>query len=257
MEEKLDRKSTLLWTIWNYVEAAVLVIAGILAIVFRDEGAWQASFAYAIGAFVILDGLLRVTMAILTNEKSETSIMLLSGFEIALGIFLIIREAEQVGFFVGIAIEFLSIFLIVLGALFLAFSIVTIALKRTAKLMMPILEIVFAAVLIGVGLTLLILYKNGDPIMKAVVMITMGIIVIIVGVAIAVITTITRVKKQKEFNLHYTPMVENKKGKKEEKAPSDKKKEKPEALEHKEGEEKKEVVEPEILDAKEENKDAE
>ena len=197
MDEKLDSGMTHVWAIWNYVEALILIAAGVLAIVFCNNTDLQGIFSYAIGAFVILDGLLRFIMAVVNYKKSQENIMLVSSFELTLGTVIIMVESQSKGFFVGLAIQFLSIFLIALGTLFLAYSIIAIACKRVVKLTMPILEIIFSAVLIGLGIFVLIANNNKADWMQAAVMVVMGIIVAVVGGAIAVITTINILKKKK------------------------------------------------------------
>ena len=212
MDEKLDNGMTRVWAIWNYVEAIILVAAGVLACVFCNNEGLQGIFSYAIGGFAILDGVLRFLMIVSNYKKSQENMMLISAFEITIGIVIIMLEAQNKGFFVGMAIQFVSIFLISLGGLFLTYSIILIACKRVVKLTMPILEIVFAAILIG----------------------------------LAVITTINLLKKKKSAQLNDAPL--GKKGsvvevKAEEKPVAaepvepdviDASSEEPKALEHKE-----------------------
>ena len=243
MDEKLDNGMTRVWAIWNYVEAIILVAAGVLACVFCNNEGLQGIFSYAIGGFAILDGVLRFLMIVSNYKKSQENMMLISAFEITIGIVIIMLEAQNKGFFVGMAIQFVSIFLISLGGLFLTYSIILIACKRVVKLTMPILEIVFAAIQ---SLIVLVAYYKDETVMKAVVMISMGIIIAIIGGAIAVITTINLLKKKKSAQVNDAPL--GKKGsvvevKAEEKPVAaepvepdviDASSEEPKALEHKE-----------------------
>lgn len=246
MDEKLENGMTRVWAIWNYVEAIILVAAGVLACVFCNNEGLQGIFSYAIGGFAILDGVLRFLMIVFNYKKSQENMMLISAFEITIGIVIIMLEAQNKGFFVGMAIQFVSIFLISLGGLFLTYSIILIACKRVVKLTMPILEIIFAAILIGLGIFVLVAYYKDETVMKAVVMISMGIIIAIIGGAIAVITTINLLKKKKSAQVNDAPL--GKKGsvvevKAEEKPVAaepvepdviDASSEEPKALEHKE-----------------------
>ena len=113
MDEKLDKGMTRVWATWNYVEAFILIAAGALACIFCNNADLQGIFSYAIGGFAILDGLLRFFLVLINYKKSQENVMLVSGFEITIGIVIIMLEMQSQGFFVQVAINFLSIFLIV------------------------------------------------------------------------------------------------------------------------------------------------
>jgi flagellar basal body-associated protein FliL len=76
-----------------------------------------------------------------------------------------------------------------------------IAKKIVEQLFMPVMEIAFAAILIGVGVTMFVLYRVNDAEFKQVIMIILGSILILVAIAMAVVTTIgvhKRAKKRRE-----------------------------------------------------------
>jgi len=191
------KKTNLLWGIWNFVEAAILLTAGVLAIIYNESGSGNQSLlftiAFVIGSFVILDGLLRILMVITGVETSKESIMLIGGFEITLGI-LIMIECNS---FIRIVIEFLYVLLIIMGALLIIFSILQIA-KKSEKLYMPILEILFAAVLIALGIAVAVLHSSSNENFNRIVLIVVGMILLVAGLAQGIITGITMAKAKKK-----------------------------------------------------------
>lgn len=200
----LDEKMTLTWTIWNTVEAVLLLAAGIIAIVFgiqakdfdnQDADTVKNIIVFVLGAFVILDGVLRLVMLALHYKKSDESTILIGGFEITIGIVLMLVGGVSV---IDMIIKFLGVALTVIGTLFLGFSIMVIV-KKTEKLFMPILEILFGAILIGLGVAILILHYAGDNTTQLrVVFVLIGLIMAVAGIAQAVVVLVTKIRNKKK-----------------------------------------------------------
>lgn len=188
-----------IWFIWNLVEALLILTAGVLSIVFgvmNDQSGSkpiETTIAAVIGAFIILDGILRIIMVLLRYKESEESVMLVGGFEITAGIVVIIFHT----LFVQLIINFLSIFLMVIGALMLLFSILTIV-RKADKMFMPVLEIIFGALLLALGVAVMILYKNANT-GNQVVLIVIGVVMAAFGVTQAIIALISYRKKKKQI----------------------------------------------------------
>ncbi len=189
------------WSIWNFVEAALLLIAGGLCIgfSFTDQATQQnvhleLILAIVSGALIILDGGLRIIMNLLHLKESDQSIIVIGGFEITAGI-VVMLISEM---FVRIIVNFLAIAMIVIGTLFILFSILRIV-KLKDKPFMPIMEIIFAAILIGFGVATLIIYYTQDN-NNMLILILMGTIFAIAGIAMAIISGISlhRAKKKEE-----------------------------------------------------------
>lgn len=186
------------WLIWNLVEAVLVLAAGALAIVFgiindpnnqQQNAPIQVTIAAVIGGFVILDGLLRIVTVLLNIKKTEQSVMLIGGFEITAGIVVILFR----DMFVQLIVTFLSVFLIVIGTLMLIFSIYAIA-KKVGKLYMPVLEIIFGALLLALGIAITIMYYSGDNSNK-IVLIVIGVIMVAFGITQAIIAIVSYKKK--------------------------------------------------------------
>ncbi len=250
------------WTIWNIVEDVILLAAGVLAIVvgcidgnsdIRDT--MGSVITYAIASFIILDGLLRLIMTLLKVKSSgEESIMLVSGFEITLGIVAMIVLKTVL---IEAMVYFIAIGAIVIGAMFLAFSIVSLVRKAVEKFAMPILEIIFGGILIGVGLYIIILYNVSEEAKNRICLILTGSVLSIVAIALAIITLIS-CKKRKSKALVPADKEKGKGSKKEKKEP--KKEEEPNIKEvDVEDKEEPKVIEAEVkeIEHKPENKDEE
>lgn len=190
------------WGIWNFVEAALLLTAGILCTVFAvmneniSASELPSYIAYLVGGFIILDGGLRIITSLVKGEQStESSIMLIGGFEITFGIVLMLFNE----IFISFIVKFIAIFLIVVGALFIAFSVFAIV-KRKVKMFVPIMEVLFGAVLSGVGIAILVLFikdENSNTSMK-IGLICVGCVLLIAGLVQALITAILLSKAKKE-----------------------------------------------------------
>ena len=220
------------WTIWNIVEDVILLAAGVLAIVFgcingndNARNVINTIMTYAIASFIILDGLLRLIMTLLKVKTSgDESIMLVSGFEITLGIVMMIVLKTVL---IEAMVYFIAVGAIVIGSMFLAFSIVSLARKAVEKYAMPILEIIFGGILIGVGLYIIILYNVSPEAKNRICLILTGSVLAIVAIALA-ITTLISCKKRKSKALVPVDKEKGKRSKKEKKEP---KKEEPEVKE--------------------------
>lgn len=210
MNEENKAKLNRFWGIWNFIEAIILLVAGILAIVVAFTNGDNNSIntesivAYVVGAFILLDGSLRVVMSFVhyrgPNNNDETG-TLVGGFELALGIVMVLLEVHfynltQQHVFTYLIANFIATLLIVVGLLLIAFSIVTIA-KKYNGLFMPILEIIFAAILVGVGITIFILYYKQNN--ANIVLVLTGSVLCVASVAQGIITTITLKKAKKEL----------------------------------------------------------
>ena len=109
--------------------------------------------------------------------------------------------------FIDIIVNFLGVLLLVIGFLFVLFSIIMIARKNSPTFFMPIIEIVFGAILLAIGLTILILYYGSDIGMRnKVTLIVIGAVMAIAGLAQAIITGIS-LRKAKKAN--YTVSIED------------------------------------------------
>lgn len=199
----VEERMSLTWTIWNVVEAIILLAAGILSLIYgiraddfgSNPGAIRQVIVYAIGAFIVLDGILRIMMLALKFKRSEESTMLVGGFEIAFGIVLMVIDGGAV---IDLIINFLAILIIVIGILFLGFSILAIV-RKADKLFVPILEILFGAILIGLGLALIIIYHGDSVTLKnRLIFSLMGAMLAVAGGALAVATMLSHCRRKKE-----------------------------------------------------------
>ena len=192
------------WGIWNLVEAFIILAAGVLAITYGILYFGQSSdkqnttdivkniLPFMVGAFIAMDAILRVLMVIFNKkEKPDESIMLIGGFELTAAIVIMIMHSD----FTDLLIYSVAVLLIVIGALLILFSVLSIG-KSKKKLFVPILEIVFAAILIAIGVAILIIYATNHN--EGIVLLVAGIVFIVASIAQAAITGINMHKHKKE-----------------------------------------------------------
>ncbi len=201
---KNEKQINSFWTVWNIVEALILLAAGVISIVFgclnkQDDGFkgnMNMILTYSVASFVILDGLLRIIMSFLKEEnRTEEPIMLVGGFEITLGIVIMVVLKEV---FIPTMVYFMAIGMMVIGLLFLIFSVLTLAKKTTEKYFMPILEIVFGAILVGVGVFLVVVYNVSQEAGNRISLILTGSVLSIAAIAQISLVTISAVKRGKK-----------------------------------------------------------
>ncbi len=212
MNEQNKAKLNKFWGIWNFLESVILLASGILAIVVAflsgDNEAlsnmnMESIVAYVASAFVLLDGILRIVMSFVHYrgpKNTDESGMLVGGFELTIGIVMVLLEVHfylltNQHVFTYFIANFIASLLIVIGLLLIIFSIVTIA-KKYGGLFMPILEIMFSAILVGVGVTIFILYYRQNN--TNIVLVLTGSILCIASIAQMIITIITLKKAKKE-----------------------------------------------------------
>lgn len=205
-EIKKQLKVTKFWFIWNLIESLILLGGGVLAIVsgILNEGDPSTSgnieniIAYVIGAFVILDGLLRIILFMTKfRDGDELTPMIVAGFELSLGTLLILLQTTFAGahIFTYTIVNFVAIAMMVMGTLVLAFAIFQIA-RKMAKLTMPITQILVGAIVIGVGIAIEVLY-NTESSRQMLVLILTGAILCVAAVAMFIITLVANHKNKK------------------------------------------------------------
>ena len=89
-----EKKSQVFWSVWNIVEALILIASGVLCIAFQDKVELAKWISIIIGIFVVLDGGLRIALYFLGTKHGEESGALVGGFETPLGIVIIILFEE-------------------------------------------------------------------------------------------------------------------------------------------------------------------
>jgi hypothetical protein len=188
---------SVIWTIWHYTEAVLLVVLGILAIVFSDNKDLQSIFIYIIGSFLIADGACRILMNLLpvfsVKEKAKLAYNFVTTGSIELALGIVIIMAKNMGLLESMTLlfcYFLAIIFIIAGAAFLIFAIAFI-ITKLYKLYMPILEIVLSAALIAVGVVIFVYMKTTNTdVFYRILLIIAGVFVTLGGV-VSIVTTST------------------------------------------------------------------
>ena len=225
--KKKERKSInfgkggLLWSIWNFLEAALILVLGIICFVYTAKASTNNSdisydkvisvILFIGGIFLILGGALKivvnflpviarsVTDAIIKEKiKSQLSYDLVVGgaIELAIGIAFVISYTNNGGLLdqmVSFIAQFLAIFIgtlvTVAGTSLILFAVGFIV-SKLYKLYLPIIEIVFGAALIALGIIVFIYLAGNADLTKMISLVILGIILVLAGVAMAILTAV-------------------------------------------------------------------
>lgn len=225
--KKKERKSInfgkggLLWSIWNFLEAALILVLGIICFVYTAKASTNNSdisydkvisvILFIGGIFLILGGALKivvnflpviarsVTDAIIKEKiKSQLSYDLVVGgaIELAIGIAFVISYTNNGGLLdqmVSFIAQFLAIFIgtlvTVAGTSLILFAVGFIV-SKLYKLYLPIIEIVFGAALIALGIIVFIYLAGNPDLTKMISLVILGIILVLAGVAMAILTVV-------------------------------------------------------------------
>lgn len=205
-----QRKLNKFWFVWNLIESLILFGGGVMSIVagvMAGQGSGSApqgienGIAYAVAAFIILDGVLRIVLHLARLQKdTEQSPMVIAGFEVSLGILLVLLQSRFTNehIFTFTVVNLIAIILMVMGVLLLVYAIYAIA-RKFAKLFMPVVEILFAAILAGVGVVIEVLYHTESS-KDQLVLIMTGSILCLAAIGMFIITLVTRAKAKKELD---------------------------------------------------------
>lgn len=175
------------WAIWQICEAVILLAAGVLTIIFSDDPDLYKWIFLAIGAFIILDGVLRVLMPFFNKDPGDNS--LFTGiFEVTFGIVIVLRSAD----ITEILMIFIATLLLVISPVAIADGIIRIK-KKQETLFFPVLEFIAALLFITIGVIILVSIQNAQN----VVLIVIGAILAILAI-VEIAFTIKTLMKVKE-----------------------------------------------------------
>ena len=175
------------WAIWQICEAVILLAAGVLTIIFSDDPDLYKWIFLAIGAFIILDGVLRVLMPFFNKDPGDNS--LFTGiFEVTFGIVIVLRSAA----ITEILMIFIATLLLVIAPVAIADGIIRIK-KKQETLFFPVLEFIAALLFVTIGVIILVSIQNAQN----VVLIVIGAILAILAI-VEIAFTIKTLMKVKE-----------------------------------------------------------
>lgn len=207
-------KGGIIWSTWNFVEAALMLVLGILAIVFvcqangdseKLTGA-MSTMLNVVGIFLIIGGALKIVANFMPifaanhleamikaelKEKMSYDLVIGGSIELAGGIALVTMYNENllssviifISRFLGI---FFGVLLLVAATSLIIFAIASLV-SKLYKVYLPILEFIFAAILIALGVTCII-YLQKENVMAAVVLIVLGVVLVIAAVMLTIVT---------------------------------------------------------------------
>ena len=196
-----ERKKALNKTalVWDFIEAALLMVVGLLLIIFSSDESLRKSVYLVVGMFLSLSGITRIVLNILpyamlnaAQEDAKVDIMnfnlsmlVLGASELALGItFIVFYIQKDQAFFDSIAFfisNLVSIILMVVGLSFMVTSIVFFS-KKLNNTLTNTLLLLLSIGLIVLGVLVLI-FINDAAILEQITLIVIGIIFIVTAIA--------------------------------------------------------------------------
>jgi len=197
-------KGGLLWTIWHFVEAVLLITGGVLAIVYSNNTDVQKVIYPVVGGFLIFGGALKILSCFLpviasNSYEAEAKLkvkkalaydMVVGGsFELALGITLCMVKDAAIETITNFISTFIAIILVVAGASLLLFAIGFI-IAKLYKLYMPILEIILGLGLIALGIVVIYYLTNNSATFNQIILIITGVLLVLGGLGMLVDTIV-------------------------------------------------------------------
>lgn len=178
-----------LWSIWQYIEAALLITLGVLTIVYAgDSGFWNI-IGYCAGALIILDASMRLCVQFAKSVSSNDKSGLLAPIaELTFGVFICFIPQTLVQYFSLL----LAIMLIILSLIIIAEGVVRIV-KKDTNIWLLIAYFVTALLLLTLGILGLVYFNYAI----LTILIIVGVVLALGGIAEIVTTTMVLVKQHK------------------------------------------------------------
>ena len=202
MGDNKMKKTSLLNTIWICIEALLLATLGVLTIVYaKNTEAWNV-IGYITGVLILIDGLLRLSLFVLTRSLNVSKVDLYRGIsEVTFGVFVLIRPEIVVSYFTLL----IAIGLVVIGVVFFIETIV--ANVRTSENKWALVtSYLLSAIVIGLGIVALIYYpydlsKAGGTNTISILLISIGILFVITAVGVVINVFLRKKKETKESQI--------------------------------------------------------
>lgn len=194
------KKTSLLNTIWICIEAALLATLGVLTIVYaKNTDAWNI-IGYVTGVLILIDGVLRLSLFVLTRSLNVTKVDLYRGIaEVTFGIFVLIRPEIVVQYFTLL----IAIGLVVIGLVFLIETVIANTRPVENKWTLVMSYLVSAAI-IALGIVALVYYpydlsKAGGTNTISILLVAIGILFVVAAVSVVVAVFANKKKETKEL----------------------------------------------------------
>lgn len=211
-------KGGLVWSIWNFLEAALIVALGIICFIYTAQASDSANYASVIsvilfiaGIFLIAGGALKIIINFLpvvgkniadaaykAQVKAQLSYDLVIGgaIELAIGVAIVATYQAYDGELTQIVetlITFLAVFvgvIIIAAGVSLVLFAIGFIISKLYKIYLPIIEIVFGAALIALGIVVLYFLVGDKNLAQLIVLIIIGVMLVLAGLAMAVLTVV-------------------------------------------------------------------
>lgn len=216
MGDNKMKKTSLLNTIWICIEALLLATLGVLTIVYaKNTEAWNV-IGYITGVLILIDGLLRLSLFVLTRSLNVSKVDLYRGIsEMTFGIFVLIRPEIVVSYFTLL----IAIGLVVIGVVFFIETIVA-NVRISENKWALVTSYLLSAIVIGLGIIALIYYpydlsRADGTNTISILLISIGILFVITAVGIVINVFLRKKKETKESQIIDEKIAEERSKKRE------------------------------------------
>lgn len=211
------KKTSLLNIIWIWIEAVLLATLGILTIVYaKDVNAWNV-IGYVTGVLILVDGLLRLGLYILTRSINISKVDLYRGIvEVTFGVFLLIRPEIVVSYFT----LFIAIALVVIGVVCLIECVISNVHTNNLNKWALVTCYLLSILVLATGIVALIYYpydlsKVGGNNTISILLIVIGILFILASIFIIIASLVNKKRQEKAAHIEGSKIEEERAKKRE------------------------------------------
>ena len=184
-------KGSFLWTLWQFVQVAILLIGGILLISFSGNSNVQDIILKVMGWYLIVAGSLDVLanflplIAVRTKDSLTYDAIIGGSLTLALGISLVLQTSQFSVLFDFVAL-FLGVVMIVIGAILFLYSLSLLFNHYVGTTAIATIGMILGAGVITLGAFSIHWFYQDSAKFEQVILILAGIIMIVMAIAILV-----------------------------------------------------------------------
>lgn len=198
MGDNKMKKTSLLNTIWIWIEAVLLATLGILTIAYaKDTNAWNV-IGYITGVLILIDGFLRLGLFILTRSINVSKMDLYRGIvEVTFGVFLLIRPEIVVSYFT----LFIAIALVVIGVVCIIECIISNVRTNNLNKWTLVVCYLLSLLVLATGIVALVYYpydlsKVGGDNTISILLIVIGVVFILTAIFVVIASLVNKKKEE-------------------------------------------------------------
>jgi len=166
------------WKWLEYVEAALLIILGIVVICFYANPNLHAAVGYIVGAYLLLNAILLITSALMFNLSLFDGDLISGIFLLTISIWLFVEPTVLISalpLIIGVVLIGFGLILVIKAILLFA----TIGTKSKS-----VVSLILGVLFFALGITLISLQYSGSADVASVILLVLGIILLLSGISL-------------------------------------------------------------------------